>query len=165
MFAGKAWELLRLNYATALGESEDLQARGQMLLGAHLAGLAVESSMLGAAHGCANPLTARFGITHGVAVGLMLPHVIRFNSHSAEGRYDELVSGRSGQQLGSSEVLAREVEAMKSVGEMTYNLRDFNVPAEALETLAAEAVQEWTCGFNPRPVDQETIAELYREAF
>ncbi len=60
---------------TALStRAEDLTRRsGDMLLGAHLAGAAIEASMLGAAHACANPLTARFGIVHGVAVGLMLP--------------------------------------------------------------------------------------------
>ena len=51
-----------------------------MQLGACFAGLAIENSMLGAAHGLANPLTAHYGIPHGQAVGLMLPHVIRFNA-------------------------------------------------------------------------------------
>ena len=59
----------------------DLKARGDMLLGAAYAGLAIENSMLGSAHSSANPLTARFGTIHGQAVGVMLPHVIRFNAH------------------------------------------------------------------------------------
>ena len=50
-----------------------------MLLGAALAGMAIENSMLGAAHAAANPLTAHFSMVHGQAVGLMLPHVLRFN--------------------------------------------------------------------------------------
>ena len=52
---------------------------GAVLLGAAWAGLAIENSMLGASHALANPLTARFGIAHGQAVGVMLPAVIRFN--------------------------------------------------------------------------------------
>ena len=51
-----------------------------MQLGAHLAGIAIENSMLGAAHACANPLTARSGLTHGVAIGILFPHVVRFNA-------------------------------------------------------------------------------------
>ena len=51
-----------------------------MQLGAALAGLAIENSMLGAAHATANPLTARHGLVHGRAVALMLPHVMRFNA-------------------------------------------------------------------------------------
>ena len=51
-----------------------------MLLGAHEAGIAIEQSMLGATHACANPLTARYGTTHGIAIAVMLPHVVRWNA-------------------------------------------------------------------------------------
>src|SRR6185503_20132411 len=57
--------------------------RGHMQLGAALAGIAIENSMLGAAHASANPLTARHNVTHGHAVALMLPHVMRFNAEDA----------------------------------------------------------------------------------
>ena len=46
--------------------------------------------MLGAAHACANPLTARFDVTHGIAVAAMLPAVVRFNAPEVESLYDEL---------------------------------------------------------------------------
>jgi len=65
-------------------------ARAKMLLGAHLAGCAIENSMLGAAHATANPLTSEFNLTHGLAVGLMLPHVIRFNSNNGTNPYSDL---------------------------------------------------------------------------
>ncbi|MEK6262480.1 MAG: iron-containing alcohol dehydrogenase, partial [Planctomycetota bacterium] len=67
-----------------------LAARGAMLLGSHLAGAAIENSMLGATHALANPLTAHYGITHGLAVGLMLPHVVRFNSPVVGSLYGKL---------------------------------------------------------------------------
>ena len=67
MFSREAWRLLDANFERVLQHPADLEARGAMQLGAHLAGVAIEQSMLGAAHACANPLTARFGITHGVA--------------------------------------------------------------------------------------------------
>src|SRR5258707_15111309 len=73
---------------------QDLEARGRMQLGAAFAGLAIENSMLGAAHAAANPLTAHFGIVHGQAVGMMLPHVVRFNGADPEAlkAYAELAS-------------------------------------------------------------------------
>ena len=61
---------------------EDRDARSAMLLGSHEAGIAIEQSMLGATHACANPLTARYGTTHGVAIAVMLPHVVRWNAES-----------------------------------------------------------------------------------
>ena len=56
--------------------------------------------MLGAAHSTANPLTAHYDIVHGQAVGMMLPHVVRFNGEEGEAReaYAELaVIGGFGQ--------------------------------------------------------------------
>ena len=89
MFAGRALQFLAANLRESL-RAGSVEARAGMLLGAHWAGAAIENSMLGAAHACANPLTARYGIIHGVAVGVMLPHVIRFNGASVDGRYTEL---------------------------------------------------------------------------
>ena len=65
MFAQHAWGLLNANFEACLAEKHNAAARSKMLFGAYLAGLAIENSMLGAAHACANPLTARYDITHG----------------------------------------------------------------------------------------------------
>jgi alcohol dehydrogenase len=69
-----------------LKNPDDLEARGRMLLGAAFAGTAIENSMLGAAHSAANPLTAHFGLVHGQAVGMMLPHVVQFNGQDRDTR-------------------------------------------------------------------------------
>ena len=81
----EAWRLLDSSFERAMRKPDDVEARQNMLLGAHLAGAAIENSMLGAAHAAANPLTAKFGIVHGVAVGMMLPHVIRYNASGVGG--------------------------------------------------------------------------------
>src|SRR5262249_1885937 len=76
MFARGAWNWLEANLAAVLERPAALEARAAMQVGAFLAGTAIENSMLGATHACANPLTAHYGITHGVAVGVLLPHVV-----------------------------------------------------------------------------------------
>src|SRR5439155_21251680 len=78
LFAKDAWRLLEGHYERLLAQPGDLVARGPMLLGAHQAGIAIEQSMLGATHACANPVTAHYGTTHGVAIAVMLPHVVRW---------------------------------------------------------------------------------------
>ena len=106
-FSREAWLLLGENFGRVLDEPDDLDARGGMQLGACFAGLAIENSMLGATHALANPLTTRYGIVHGQAIGLMLPHVIRFNGAEFGHWYRELLEGtggsngfpRSGQRL------------------------------------------------------------------
>src|SRR5580698_2581291 len=89
-FSRSAWRLLNSGFERMIQDPENLDARGAMLLGAHFGGLAVENSMLGAAHACAPPLTAQFGLPHGVAIALMLRHVVRWNRPAAGARYDEL---------------------------------------------------------------------------
>src|SRR2546427_7974601 len=79
LFAREAWRLLNGAYERAMSQPADMQALGDMLLGAHYAGVAIEHSMLGATHACANPLTARYGTPHGVAIATLLSHVVRWN--------------------------------------------------------------------------------------
>ena len=143
---------------------------GEMLLGAHWAGASIEHSMLGAAHACANPLTRAYGVTHGVAVGLMLPRVIRFNGGAAEGLYAGLLrtpaTGTAPQAgAGAAGVVAARVEGLLEAAGLPRRLRDLDVPREGLPALAAEAAEQKTARFNPRPVGPAECAELYRQAY
>ena len=159
MLAREAWRLLAGSLETLLSRPGDLAASGDALLGAHLAGAAIEASMLGAAHACANPLTARFDIAHGAAVGLMLPHVVRFNSE--EEAIGEMYLGLSGE---SSAALAARIEKLRAAAGLPARLRDCDVDAACLPELAAEAARQWTAGFNPRPVEAAALLELYEAA-
>jgi len=127
-----------------------------MLLGSHLAGAAIETSMLGAAHSLANPLTARFGVTHGVAVGLMLPHVIRFNGAEVGDLYRDLSED-------AERLSARVAELLEAAGS-PQRLGDCGVGAGDLDALAEQASHEWTAQFNPRPVARDDLRQLYESA-
>ena len=134
-----------------------------MQLGAAFAGTAIENSMLGAAHAAANPLTAHYGIVHGQAVGLMLPAVVRFNARDPEahGRYQELAAEAD---LGPIEELIGELETLLDVAGMRDGVAKLGVQADALPRLAAEAAQQWTASYNPRPIGAEDFEQLYAEA-
>jgi alcohol dehydrogenase len=137
-----------------------------MLLGAHEAGIAIELSMLGATHACANPLTSRYGTTHAVAVSVMLPQVVRWNAEVVGERYAELlrVSGRDAGGDAGGELAAR-LEALARVGNLPGSLRSINVPREDLPILAENATKEWTGTFNPRPLDAAGALALYERAY
>ena len=142
----------------------------EMLLGAHWAGASIEHSMLGAAHACANPLTRGCGVAHGVAVGLMLPHVIRFNGTAAGALYCELLeaAGMSPAERtggGAAGALAARVEELLDAAGLPRRLRAPGVPEDGLETLAVEAADQKTARFNPRPVGPAECEELYRQAY
>ena len=160
MLARHAWELLNTNFEACLVEPHSSTARSKMLFGAYLAGLAIENSMLGAAHACANPLTARYDIIHGVAVALMLPHVIRFNSTVAAEAYHELYPDGD---------LADRIRKLKQIGNLPNRLRDYPVQytigTADLPTLAREAATQWTAQFNPRPVNISDFMKLYEQVY
>jgi alcohol dehydrogenase len=151
-----AWELLESSYEQAMHHSSDAEAREKMLLGAHLAGAAIENSMLGAAHALANPLTALAGVVHGHAVGMMLPQVVRFNSSNGQRPYADLNE--------DPESLARRIESMLDAGKLPRRFREAGVSPELLPELAKMAAQQWTATFNPRKVGEAELAEIYRMA-
>ena len=159
MFSLHAWQLLDANFELALNAINS-EARGKMLLGAYLAGVAIENSMLGAAHACANPLTAKYGITHGIAVALMLPHVIRFNKTIADEFYGELYPDRN---------LADRIETLMQIGDLPNTLQDcpvqHHVRSTDIATLAKEASSQWTAQFNPRALGIHDFVRLYEQVF
>lgn len=159
MFSLQAWKLLDANYELAL-EENNLEARGKMLFGAYLAGLAIENSMLGAAHACANPLTARYGITHGIAVALMLPHVIRFNNNIAKKFYNELYPDG---------YLADRIEMLMKVGDLPNTIQNclvqHPIKSADIPTLAQDAATQWTAQFNPRSMHLHDFTRLYEKVY
>lgn len=152
-----AWSLLNAGLEQVQSVPDDLLARARMQLGSAFAGTAIENSMLGAAHACANPLTAHFGIVHGEAVGVMLPQVIRFNSQNPD-------AAEIYEQLGGPK-LADRVEELLVASGMKTRLTDFGISSEMIPTLAEEASQQWTAQFNPVPLDRELLGKLYQMAF
>jgi alcohol dehydrogenase len=166
LFAREAWRLLEGHYERVVTDSTDLVAESAMLLGAHQAGVAIEQSMLGATHACANPLTARYGTIHGAAIAVMLPHVVRWNAESCKERYAELLRAAGMHHEPSpGERLANRLEWLAAAGQLPSTLRALGVPREDLHALAAEAAKQWTGSFNPRPFDADAALQLYETAF
>lgn len=157
MCSRAAFEHLEPHFETVLKAPADLAARSHMQLGAHLAGMAIEASMLGVCHSCANPLTAHYGITHGVAIGIMLPHVVRFNAAVAGELYASL--------YGSADRLAHRVAQLVRAAGLPTSLKECGVAESILPVLADEANQQWTARFNPRPVTDKEILSLYHAAW
>ena len=142
-FTREAWKRLTTSYMKTDDSSlEDMQ------VGAYLAGLAIENSMLGAAHACANPLTKNFGIVHGVALAVLLPHVVRWNACP---EYHEFHPDLAGYLR----VIANDTGMPSTLAELGIGKSD-------LPRLALEASEQWTGLFNPRPLN---AMEIYQCAW
>lgn len=163
----EAWRLLEHNYERVLSHPSDIDARGSMQLGAFFAGMAIENSMLGATHACANPLTAHYGTTHGVAIALLLPSVVRWNAVVSSKRYGELIhiSHAVGEHAEPAEELASRLEELAMAGGLNGSLREAGISSADLSMLAGEAAEQWTGQFNPRPFDVKGALEVYQCAY
>lgn len=171
-YSRQAWQLLSAGLPVVLKDPHNLSARGQMQLGAFFAGLAIETSMLGAAHALANPLTARYGLTHGQAVGMMLPQVIRFNGQQVDNWYQELWRDVAHTELGlqsegssDSELLSDFVRRLVKLSGLETELQRVGVEESALDQLAKDATSQWTGTFNPRKLTQQDFRDLYHRAY
>ncbi len=152
---------------TVLREPKNVEARAAMQIGANFAGTAIENSMLGACHACANPLTAHYGLTHGIAIGVMLPHVVRFNSPAVSELYGDLahdVGLQNGDRSAAGELLALRIIELMRIAGLPTTLSECGVSAGILSLLADEARQQWTAQFNPRPVTESDFLHLYQSA-
>ncbi len=160
MYSHESFRLCFDALPRVLANPADLDARGRMQLGAAFAGAAIEASMLGAAHSAANPLTARHGIVHGQAVGIVLPAIVRFNAgeHTAEARYGELCRAAG---LPDAESLAQALEEILRLTGLAAPLRSFGVTEASIPALADEAAQQWTATFNPRKITPADFARIY----
>jgi alcohol dehydrogenase len=164
LFSREAWRMLEPNFERVLSEPDNIAARGAMQLGAFYAGVAIENSMLGATHACANPLTARYGTAHGAAIAMLLATVVRWNEKTGTD-YRPLLSWASVAGLTPGEQLARRLEELAEACGLRSNLRSAGISETELPALAADAAQQWTGTFNPRPFDQQGAIEIYQCAY
>ena len=165
-FSREAWRLLAANLPGIVIDGGTVAARSAVQFGASLAGLAIEHSMLGAAHALANPLTAAHHLTHGQAVGVMLPHVVRFNGPVCGRAYAELLTdiaiSATADEAGAT--LADWLTGLLAAAQLKTSLRACGIDAADVPALAAAAATQWTAGFNPRAVTATDLADLYEAA-
>ncbi|PYV36625.1 MAG: alcohol dehydrogenase [Acidobacteria bacterium] len=161
-FSLEAWRLLDKNFRRVLERPEDLNARGGMLLGSCLAGVAIENSMLGAIHALANPLTETYGTTHGVAIAILLIPVVRWNRVVADELYEEFMTIT---ERHSETRLEDRLLSLLEHSRLPVRLSQIGVRREDFPALARRAAEQWTGSFNPRPLAEADALSLYESVY
>jgi len=171
LYSREAFRLTNHAASIIVNNPNDLEARGEMLLGASYAGIAIENSMLGSAHAMANPLTANFDITHGQAVGMMLPHIIWVNSNHAPSRdtYHQLALDANLVENGSDaesgvEALIHRVKTHLNQFSLKKTLSEFGIQQDVIPLLAQHAKEQWTGNFNPIDLNVDDYCSIYYDA-
>ncbi|WP_106639523.1 iron-containing alcohol dehydrogenase [Allosphingosinicella vermicomposti] len=170
MLAREALTLIDANLLRVCEKPGDVEARGAMLLGAHLAGVAFSNAPVAGVHALAYPLGGHFHVPHGLSNALMLPHVLGHNMSHALPLYAELgalldprLTGE-GRQAQASALIGR-MEYLSQASGLPQRLREVGVSAEHLDMLARDAMkQERLLINNPCPIDEADARRLYEAA-
>jgi alcohol dehydrogenase class IV len=169
--AVKAMQLISSSLKTAVSDGSNKDARIAMAEGALLAGIAFGNAGVAAVHALAYPLGARFHISHGIANGLLLPHVMECNLPTDLTRYAFIaeVLGESTRGLTSMKAATKGIKAIKTLIKdigIPPCLRDLGVPKEALEGMAL-ATMEVTrlLANNPKPLTLDDVRSIWQNAW
>ena len=163
--------MIREHLPRAVENGEDIVSRGQMLIAACLAGAAFSNAQVGMVHALAHSVGAKFGVPHGLANSILLPHCILYNLEACLDRYSQIaqamgrdVGGMKPFQAGEQAAIAIR-DFSKSIG-MPQTLREVNVDESGLEACAKDALMDGSIVYNPRLVfDPEEILGVYKSAF
>jgi alcohol dehydrogenase class IV len=155
----------------AVENGGDIVARGQMLIAACIAGAAFSNAQVGLVHALAHSIGAKFGVPHGIANSIFLPHCILYNLDACMDRYSQIAQAmgkdiRDMEPLKAAEQAAIAiVEFTKSIG-MPQTLREMNVDGSGLEECAMDALMDGSIVYNPKMIfDPNEILKVYRNAF
>lgn len=164
-----AVDLIVRNLPRVMAGPTDLEARGSMLVAANQAGMALSLSYLGLAHSLANALTKVGGVPHGMAVGMMLSWVIRFNRKVVGDQYHKLaryvLQDRCPPEADASgEALADFVHSFGVSLGMPANLSQIGIREEQIPVLVEEALRQATIKSNPRTPSPEELRALLLSA-
>ena len=159
-----ALRMIRDNLEGAVERGEqDEEARGNMLIAANLA----ITIALGSVHAMSHPAGAHFGVPHGVANSIHLPHVIRHNAAGAEDiaeRYRDIGELFDVHEPEIGEALAAYLTELSVRIGLPTRLSEVGVPESGIPALVDGAMGDGTTLLNPREMGEEDYAQLYRQA-
>ena len=174
MLAIEALKLLSSSIEKAVFDGSNIEARGNMLIGAMLAGKAFANSPVAAVHALAYPIGGTFHVSHGLSNSLVLPYVLRFNSVDTKTtkNYAELapfvfpdINTEKGNQAVCKEFIDRLENLSQKIG-LPQKLREVNIPKEACKKMAADAMKQTRLLVNnPREVTEKDALNIYEAAW
>ncbi len=147
----------------------DADALYDMLIASCMAGIGFHDAGLGAVHALANTLGGHYGVHHGTANALFLPYVIDYNLEAAPAKFARIASALGEDVAGLDDMAAARLAAaavhrLADETGVPRRLSEFNVPASAIDTLAADALQQADLPGNPRPCTLDDLKALYLAA-
>jgi len=166
-------ETIRLvgeNLRCFVGNPQNLEAAGNMLIASSMAAMAFNSARVGNVHAMAHPLGAFFDMHHGIACAVMLPYVLEYNMIVTPDKLVEIAIalGESIDTNNKNDAAYKAVEGVKKLMRdirMPQSLKDLKVNKETIQAMAKDAIQSGMHLTNPRLTKEEDIIGLFEKAF
>jgi alcohol dehydrogenase len=153
----------------AVENPDDLEALGEVQMGACLAGMGVYSAWTGIHHAVVHVIGGRFRISHASIHALVLPYAMRWNLNATEEAQAQIARAMRIDAASDSEAAAAAPEAVLGMNRrmgLPLRLRDLGVPREALEILAEDALGDFSVYTNPKPITSPSqVMELLEMAW
>jgi alcohol dehydrogenase len=171
MFSLEAISLIAGSLRTAVHDGNNIEAREAMLLGSLYAGLGLANAGVTAVHSLSYPLGGRYGVPHGLANTILLPHVMVFNIPGAPQKFTDVAEamGEVVDGLPPREAAFLAVEAVEALIEdcgIDTTLATLKIPKKDLSELADVALTvARPLANNPRQLSKEDAMEIYSLAY
>ena len=147
----------------------NLEAMAHMVLASTIAGLGFANTRVTILHAMSHPVSARYGVPHGVANAVLLPHVMEFNLIGSIQQCAD-VARAMGENTAGLPVMAAARLAIRAVRELSRdvgipeNFAAYGVTEEHLKDMIEDTFKSTTYLINPVRITRDDVAEIYRRA-
>ena len=166
--AEKAMELIGGNIRRFVANRKDEEAACAMMSGSMFAGIAFAWARLGDVHAMSHPVSAFFGVQHGVANSILLPVIVEYNALADHGRYEKIYNYISEEKEPvkdfKPEMLVEEIKKLNASLGIPKTLSEVGVTEDKIPQMAADAMKSGNIAANPRQTTLKDVEMLYRKA-
>lgn len=167
--AREAIRKISRNLRQAVYNGDTLKYRDEMLMGSLLAGLAFNNTRLGNCHALSHPVSAIYGVPHGVANAILIPHVMAFNILAVPELYADIAEDM-GEVLDNLTVMEKAYKAVESVRKLAKDIgipesfESFGIDSSKIEKMAEDAMLSGNIAVNPRITRYDDVIRLYKQS-
>ena len=166
--AEKAMELIGGNIRRFVANRKDIEAASAMMTGSMFAGIAFAWARLGNVHAMSHPVSAYFGVAHGVANAILLPVIVEYNALADHGRYEKIYNyireGKEPTKDFKPQMLVDEIRSLNAQLGIPASLSAVGVTEDKIPAMAEDAMKSGNIAVNPRQSTIRDIIALYHKA-
>ncbi|MDA0335025.1 MAG: iron-containing alcohol dehydrogenase [bacterium] len=164
-----AIEMIGQHLRTACANDHELAATEQMLLASCMAAMAFSQTRLGNVHAMSHPVGAQFGVHHGLANAILLPHVMDYNLQARITKFGTIAQalGENTEGLGDYDAACLAVEQVRQLNDdlgIPQQLHEVGVKTAGVAALSQAAMQSGNIQVNPRKTTLNDMKALFRAA-